>query len=92
MIPTSSPVRKVSLAISILPSVYEYLPCQTKKAVNYAESSDEDEDVFVSMSKTRRRNRSRAVAADDDDDDDYTSDKGEAAAVDEDGMYSSGQL
>lgn len=57
---------------------------KTKKAVNYAESSDEDEDVFVSMSKTRRRNRSRAVAADDDDDDDYTSDKGEAAAVDED--------
>jgi DNA mismatch repair protein MSH6 len=57
---------------------------QAKKAVNYAESSD-DEDPFVSMraSQARRRNKARATVIDDDDEDDYN-EPADYAAVQED--------
>ncbi|CAK7202202.1 DNA mismatch repair protein msh6 [Sporothrix eucalyptigena] len=60
---------------------------KTRKAISYAESSDEDEDVFVSMKANQRRarNRNRTVA-DDDEDEDYASGSGEAAADEDDDM------
>ncbi|CAK7220593.1 DNA mismatch repair protein msh6 [Sporothrix bragantina] len=59
---------------------------KTRKAVSYAESSDDDEDVFVSMKANQRRARNRTRVADDDDDEDYASGGGEAAADEDDEM------
>ncbi|ROT36318.1 DNA mismatch repair protein msh6 [Sodiomyces alkalinus F11] len=56
---------------------------KTKKAINYAESSDDDEDPFEALesSRNRRRGRSRIIVPDDEDDDVYDA---AAEPVDED--------
>lgn len=62
---------------------------QVKKAVNYAESSDDDEDVFVAMkaAKSRRRNRPQSRVVYDDDDGDVYEESKESEVVDENGRF-----
>jgi len=63
---------------------------QAKKAVSYAESSDEDDAVFATM-KARRstQRRSRAAVPDEDDEDVY---EAEANDVEEDDGMPPGQV
>ena len=59
---------------------------QVKKAVNYAESSDEDDDAVFATIKARRstQRRSRAAVPDDDEEDAYEAEPNDAA--DDDGI------
>ncbi|KAM0274952.1 hypothetical protein ACHAQH_007720 [Verticillium albo-atrum] len=59
---------------------------KTKKAVNYAESSDEYDDPFedLPVSRNRRRNRARATIQDDEDEYDEDRDNFNPAAEEED--------
>ncbi len=71
MVEFSSPSRRVSIVASILIlSLIQSL--QAKKAISYAEPSDEDEDAVVpaKASNQRRTNKQRKIIFDDDDDDD----------------------
>lgn len=67
----SSPIRKVCVAFSPGSFGFSLLTdsVQGKKAINYAESSDEDDEPFAygAASQTRRRGRARNVVNDEDD-------------------------
>lgn len=84
----SSPSRKVcSLPPPFCASDADAnVPCsQAKKAVNYAETSDEDEDPFPAMSTQRSRRRAKTRVAVHDDEDDYEEGADNVEAEEDDG-------
>jgi hypothetical protein len=60
-------------------------PLKAKKAVSYAESSDEDEDPFESMRSQRTRQRRPRPSVPDDDDDDVYEAEDNAVEEEDDG-------
>ncbi|KAK3385156.1 muts domain V-domain-containing protein [Podospora didyma] len=80
----ASTVKKPS--VKIQPSMASSPSRKTRKAVSYAESSDDDEDVFASLksSRTRQRRPRATIPDDDDDDDDVYEAEGNGAEEDDD--------
>lgn len=84
----SSPSRKVCACPNCVPSrpVPHVLTCiwQAKKAVSYAESSDEDDgEVFAALNVRRSRQRRSRAAVPEEDEDDYEVDEKDLEEADD---------